>query len=251
MGTAPIAGHGNHMIETFVALLFAHALADFVFQTRHIAENKGRPAVLLLHGAIVLGLAQAALGRIDAWELLVLALLHVATDWLKSRLTAPGVIAFLADQGAHLGAIAALAALRPDLWGGGLWAGAAGLPALMAYLAGAIVTIRAGGFAIGLMMRDYQHAALPEGLPNGGRLIGTLERALIFLLVLVGQPGGIGFLIAAKSVLRFDTASQNQRASEYVIIGTLASFGWALAGSYATLWLAAHLPPLEIVAANP
>jgi len=239
------------MTETFAALLLAHMLADFVFQTRYIVENKHRLPVLVLHGAIVLALAQAALGRVDSWELVALAALHVATDWLKVRLAPPGLAAFLADQAAHLAAIAALGVLRPDLWAGGLWAGAAGLAALMAYLAGAILTVRAGGIAIGLMMRDYQHAALPEGLPNGGRMIGTLERAMIFLLVLVGQPGGIGFLIAAKSVLRFDTASTNQRASEYVIIGTLASFGWALAGSYATLWLASHLPPLEITAASP
>ena len=68
-------------------------------------------------------------------------------------------------------------------------------------------------------------------------MIGLLERALIFLMVLAGQPAGIGFLIAAKSVLRFDTASKDQRASEYVIIGTLASFGWALLVSFATLSL--------------
>jgi len=239
------------MTETFAALIFAHALADFVFQTRWIAESKRRLPVLLLHGAVVLATAQAALGRVDAWELLALAALHIATDGLKSRLAEPGLGAFLADQGAHLAALAALAALRPDLWAGGLWGGLGWLPGLMALIAGAILAIRAGGFAVGLLMRPWAGDDLPRGLTNGGTLIGLLERGLIFLLVLVGQPAGVGFLIAAKSVLRFETTAKDQRAGEYVIIGTLASFGWALLFAYATLALMAALPPIGIPAVTP
>lgn len=239
------------MTETFAALLLAHVLADFVFQTRWIALNKRRFPVLLLHGAIVLALMQAALGRVDAWELLALALLHIAVDGAKTRLSTPGLGAFLADQGAHLATLAALAALRPDLWAGGAWAGLAWLPGLMALLAGAILATRAGGFAVGLLMAPWADDDLPKGLTNGGKLIGLLERGLIFLLVMVHQPAGIGFLIAAKSVLRFETTSKDQRAGEYVIIGTLASFGWALAAAYATQALMAALPPIGIPAAIP
>ncbi|WP_291335703.1 DUF3307 domain-containing protein, partial [Albidovulum sp.] len=111
------------MTETFAALLLAHVLADFVLQTRGIALNKRRLPVLLLHGAVVLAAAQAALGRVDAWELLALALLHTVVDGVKARMATPGLAAFLADQGAHLAALAALAALRPHLWAGGAWAG--------------------------------------------------------------------------------------------------------------------------------
>ncbi len=234
------------MIETFAALLLAHVLADFVFQTRWIVLNKRRVPVLLLHGAVVLALMQAALGRVDAWELLALALLHMAIDGVKARLATPGLGAFLADQGAHLAGLAALAALRPDLWTGGAWAGLGWLPGLMAALAGAILATRTGGFAVGLLMAPWAGVGLPRGLANGGLLIGILERGLIFLLVMVDQAAGIGFLIAAKSVLRFETTSKDQRAGEYVIIGTLASFGWALLFAYATRYLLAALPPIEI-----
>ena len=59
---------------------------------------------------------------------------------------------------------------------------------------------------------------------------------MILMLVLADQPDGIGFLIAAKSLLRFnDLARDNdRRASEYVIIGTLASFAWGLGAAFAT-----------------
>lgn len=239
------------MTETFAALLFAHTLADFVLQTRRIALNKRRPALLLLHGAVVLATAQAALGRVDAWEVLALSASHVAIDWLKARFGGDTLAAFLADQAAHLAVLVALAALRPDLWAGGLWTGHGWLATLMALAAGAILATRAGGFAVGLLMRPWADDDLPKGLTNGGTLIGLLERGLIFLLVIVGQPAGVGFLVAAKSVLRFETTSRDQRAGEYVIIGTLASFGWALVLAYATLRLLAALPPIGIPPAIP
>ncbi len=241
------------MIETFAALLFAHVIADFVLQTGYIALNKRRGSVLLLHAAIVLLTAQAALGRVDLWELPALAALHALTDWLKVRFTPSGLAAFLGDQGAHIATLILLAVWRPDLWAGGFWTGlgADWLPALMALIAGAILATRAGGFAIGLLMQPWAGDDLPKGLTNGGKLIGLLERGLIFVLVIVNQPAGIGFLVAAKSVLRFETTSHDQRAGEYVIIGTLASFGWALVFAYATRLLMTALPPLEIVPVNP
>ncbi len=58
-------------------------------------------------------------------------------------------------------------------------------------------------------------------------------------MVLAGQPDGVGFLITAKSILRFGEVSREgatggRGISEYVIIGTLASFGWAWAVAYCT-----------------
>ena len=88
--------------------------------------------------------------------------------------------------------------------------------------------------------------ASPHGLPNGGRAIGHLERGLIFLLILSDLAAGIGFLIAAKSVLRFGSVGDDRALSEYVIIGTLASFGWAIVTSTGTVALLSFLTPLGI-----
>ncbi len=60
---------------------------------------------------------------------------------------------------------------------------------------------------------------------------------MILMLLLADQPDGIGLLIAAKSILRFNELARDasdRRASEYVIIGTLASFAWAIATAWAT-----------------
>ena len=68
---------------------------------------------------------------------------------------------------------------------------------------------------------------------------------MILMLVIAGQPDGIGFLIAAKSLLRFNELARDQdrRVSEYVIIGTLASFAWGLTTAFATRLTLAALSP--------
>ncbi len=60
-----------------------------------------------------------------------------------------------------------------------------------------------------------------------GRVIGLLERALIYFFVLNGQFGAVGFTLAAKGFTRFKEL-ENRGFAEYVLIGTLLSSGIAL-----------------------
>lgn len=64
------------MVETFIALLFAHTLADFVFQTNWMVVNKRNPLALGLHVVIVYATAVAATGSVHP-ALLALALIHI------------------------------------------------------------------------------------------------------------------------------------------------------------------------------
>ena len=61
---------------------------------------------------------------------------------------------------------------------------------------------------------------------NAGALIGNLERLLTLILVIFGQFEAVGFVVAAKSLLRFkDTETAK---TEYVLAGTFLSFGIAV-----------------------
>lgn len=60
-----------------------------------------------------------------------------------------------------------------------------------------------------------------------GRTIGVLERALTLTLVLLGQFGALGLIVAAKSLARFK-ALEDREFAEYFLIGTLASLLLAL-----------------------
>ncbi|MEO1639286.1 MAG: DUF3307 domain-containing protein [Pseudomonadota bacterium] len=243
------------MIETFAALLFAHVLADFVLQTDWIVRNKRKLHVLLLHGAIVLITLQASVGSVTAWPLIALAGAHVLIDAIKCRLPYTGFWPYMIDQAAHLLTLLFVMATFPTLWAEGAWAGQTWLPPVMVFLSGLVLAVRAGAFAIEFLMAPWSvkddRADDQQGLKDGGKLIGILERGIVYILLMVGQPTAVGFLIAAKSVLRFDTAKGDQRMAEYVIIGTLASFGWAIVCGYATLALLSQLPPLGILPQTP
>ncbi len=51
-----------------------------------------------------------------------------------------------------------------------------------------------------------------------------MERSLVLALILVNQYSAVGLIIAAKSILRFKDNTKN----EYVLVGTLLSFGIAI-----------------------
>ena len=57
-----------------------------------------------------------------------------------------------------------------------------------------------------------------------GATIGVLERPLIVMFVLTGQLAAIGFVIAAKTLARFEQLDDRGFA-EYYLLGTLASVG--------------------------
>lgn len=225
-------------IETFAALLLGHVLADFVFQPGWMVRRKRNPFVLLLHVAVVFVATAAALGGV--WQAaLPVATAHLVIDAVKVYAVPArfrdGFAAFTADQAAHLVTLAAAAVLLPGAAGAGLFGDAASMltaPALI--VSGYVLAVPAGGFAVGMLTARFAPQPEHAGLPEAGRLIGQLERTLIFLFILIDAPAGIGFLIAAKSILRYDTDAQRE-SGEYVIIGTLASFTWALASGYATL----------------
>lgn len=63
------------------------------------------------------------------------------------------------------------------------------------------------------------------GLASAGKWIGICERVLILTFVIMSQYTAIGFLMTAKSILRFSEKENNtQLKTEYVLVGTLVSF---------------------------
>lgn len=58
--------------------------------------------------------------------------------------------------------------------------------------------------------------------------IGNIERLLIFLFALVGSYAAIGWVVAAKGVVRA-VEWKDRALVEYFLVGTLASAGLAVA----------------------
>ncbi len=227
------------MFETAIALLCAHLIADGLNPSHWLLGHKTRPWGLALPLANVAGWAALALGGLDLslLTLLVLSRLVVAAvkvRWPeKTRLS--GLSAFSLNQLVYLAILVGLVSRHPDAAAQGLW-GHLSAPvqayiwAGMAALSGAILAVRTGGQVIKLVTTPIAPRAPIGGLDMGGRYIGWLERGLTLLFVLYGHPEGVGFLLTAKSIFRFGdiTDASKRENTEYIIIGTMASFGWGL-----------------------
>lgn len=82
-------------------------------------------------------------------------------------------------------------------------------------------------------------SAETESLGKAGRFIGILERTLVFVFIITNHWEAVGFLLAAKSIFRFGDLkeSKDRKLTEYVLIGTLLSFGIAIAAGLLYLYL--------------
>lgn len=247
----------DRFLWAVIPLIFAHLLADFSLQSDDSVQRKEKITGLIRHGLVVGVLSYLFLGLVAGWLIPVgIAVSHTLLDAWKLRSSRwTRLTRFLVDQGGHLmilGLFSWAAAYSP---GGltGIWSVVFGRGYLvaLAFLSGAILAVYVGSFIVELAFealgyeiqglsgeeRPGERGDLPEtGLPEGGRVIGYLERSLILIFILAGYPAGIGFLIAAKSVFRFGELTDSSRRSqaEYIIIGTLLSILFGTVVSYLT-----------------
>jgi len=113
------------------------------------------------------------------------------------------------------------------------WGRAGALVTAYLYVCGRGVTlVRAVLDLPDLRMRRDDDRATGAVEVARGRAIGILERALALTLMLLGQYGAVGLVVAAKSIARFK-ALEDREFAEYFLVGTLASLLLALAGGLA------------------
>jgi hypothetical protein len=223
-----------------IALLCGHLLADFVSQTKRAAAMKTNPGVLTLHALVTAALPYLLVGAWPLWQIpAVTFLTHWLIDFIKVKSKRHGMAPFAVDQLAHAAVIFYLVqsidvapfVLRWVTRFGDVYS------SVLIVISGAILVTTVSGIVVGYVVRDLQRgAAFPRdaGFPYGGESIGQLERFLVFVLILIGQFQAIGFLVAAKSILRFGELKEDRRDAEYVIIGTMWSLVCGLLVTLAT-----------------
>ena len=235
----------------FLLLLLAHVMADFYWQpTSWVIDKKEksfRSKYLYFHVGVVILTSYLFLGYwANSVPALSIGIIHGIIDILKIRFDKKGSAGwFLADQAAHLITIAVVASMLAGsltisiehlkVW---LYA-----PKTLAQLSGALLCLSPVSFLVGILTRPWRDELsqlLPDAndnLANAGRWIGMSERLLIFVFVIVNQFSAIGFLIAAKSLLRYNDKNASgeippayiSKKSEYVLVGTLMSYTCAIA----------------------
>lgn len=231
-----------------LSLLLAHLVGDFLLQPKGMAKKKKKSVwMMALHSLINGATAYLFLASWSTWLVpLVIGVSHFLIDFAKSRFKKDSLWLFFADQTLHLAIILLLVvfyALPNTIQAGWFVTLPDAAAKVMVILTSLILLTFVGGIFIGYCVRPFQEQIKDyyakvkkspvEGLKEGGKVIGWLERLLIFVFVLSGQYAGVGFLIAAKSVFRFGELkeSENRKEAEYIIIGTFISFLFGLSVS--------------------
>ncbi|TVQ97383.1 MAG: hypothetical protein EA403_15040 [Spirochaetaceae bacterium] len=106
-----------------------------------------------------------------------------------------------------------------------------GLASAMLFLTGALLSACEANHVVIYVLRRMQlgpsapqpqYQLFADRDKGRGKVIGYLERAIVFSLVYSGNLGGIGFVLTAKALARFRELDTREFA-EYVLIGTLVS----------------------------
>ena len=220
----------------FTKLLLAHLLGDFVFQpkrwTIHKEVHKIKSVYLYLHVLIHFALVLLLLWDLKYWKIAaVIGVSHYFIDLFKLYINPyfkNKSIPFFLDQVLHLLVIyicafyGNLESTTMSLIAEINW------PLLTAFV---FVTYPAA-IMMGFLMKGMsdQISLDHKSLHNAGMYIGIIERIFVLIFILLGRWEAIGLLITAKSVFRFNDLkeSNSRKLTEYILIGTLLSFGIAM-----------------------
>jgi hypothetical protein len=203
---------------------------------------------LWIHILLIILITWLFIGTINGWWAAVaIGFLHLLIDLGKLLMTRWGsnnnrsfdLTLFLADQVLHVIAITCVWLFMIEGWGRtGLMMPSVFLNnAFLLRVLGYIIVIGPAKYFVryffGRWSKDIE--TTNDGLKDAGVTIGILERILVLTLVFIEQFSAIGFLVAAKSILRLidrplnnDDVFSSRKHTEYVLMGTFLSFGFAL-----------------------
>lgn len=220
--------------ELLISQLSAHVIADFYLQSNNFCAVKNEHGAhcwqMYVHILVVFLVSYIFSSSFSFWwAALVIAISHWILDCLKSKYyTRPW--SFFIDQILHISVIVSMVGVYYHI--NTRQAHACLNVHHLLYVFGLLVVLK----PINIAMREFMSSAkimVPSvlgtdtiELPNAGKWIGVIERLLSYIFVLMGEFEAIGFLIAAKSILRFN--DKDVAKSEYVLVGTLLSFASAI-----------------------
>lgn len=218
-----------------IKLLLAHFLGDFLLQpeawVKDKNENKHLSSKLYLH--ILLHMVLMLIITFDRSlivPILLIGILHYVIDLGKLSIQNESNkrLAFIIDQLCHIAVIIGVANYNSPFISISFLDSYGGQIILMLLTLLLITTVSSKTIKILISQWSPQtEDSEADSLKNAGSYIGKLERLFIFAFVVTGNLQAVGFLLAAKSVFRFGDLkeSKDRKLTEYILIGTLVSFG--------------------------
>ena len=227
-----------------IKLLIAHIVGDFVLQTdkwvKHKQDQKVRSAFLYLHAFIISALSYLFVARWEKFEIFIIIFLtHLFIDIWKVY-QKPTNKNFIIDQLLHLLIIGIIWVVYfgYELEQITLFVLKLNFDKIWIIVFSYIFLLWPSGYIVGGLTKKWQNEIDNDGLDKAGMWIGQLERILTLTFILLSQFQALGFLIAAKSILRLSVKKKQERKlTEYVLIGTMLSFSISIFMGIITLYL--------------
>lgn len=229
-----------------IKLFLAHLIGDFVFQTKKSIKQKERlklkSPVLYIHIAIHFVLLSLILWDISLWPIiLTITISHFIIDVLKLKFQKKKTkrLWFFLDQLFHIIMIFVAYFLFTD---NSLEVSTIFTETNVLLLTCVLFLTQPVSIIMMTIFSKWNIEKLTTGnesLKDAGRYIGMLERLLVFIFIISDHWEAVGFLITAKSVFRFGDLkeSKHRKLTEYILIGTLISFGIAILTGLLFLYL--------------
>lgn len=215
-------------------LIMAHLTGDFFLQSKNWVKDKEKKKLksiwLYVHVAIHIALMFLIVWDLSYTSLIIyVGLSHLIIDGLKLILQRKKTkrLFFFLDQLLHLIVLFVLGIVLYQ--GDSNFTFTISTNILLLAICSAFLTLPTS-IIMKTIFSKWNISKLTkdnESLKDAGQYIGILERLLVFIFIAVGHWEAVGFLITAKSVFRFGdlTASKERQLTEYILIGTLLSFG--------------------------
>lgn len=229
-----------------IKLLIAHVLGDFVFQPSSWVESKGKNTYkskyFYFHGLIHLFALIVLLGFDWSYWLSILILVgsHLLIDLIKINLDKRlnTRLLFAMDQILHILVIIGVVYINEPFE---ISLRKINSPEILLSILVILFITFVSSILMKIIMSKWvmKEDKTSDSLKNAGQYIGVLERLFIFIFIILDQWSAIGLLITAKSVFRFSDLSRakDRKLTEYILIGTLMSFGIAIITGLLYLYL--------------
>jgi hypothetical protein len=243
------------LIQILVPLLTAHFLVDFILQTDEDVKRKQSIFVFSKHIVLVTLLSYLLVGSWGCFTIpLVILISHAFIDLLKRTIKKDSLTIFLVDQVAHYLVILGLSLyIQSELMDGvtnqfWLYVFGSNYIKTLVIIISVIIVTKFSSIIISYIIKPFQVKIFKSESNNKeeiktGRIIGYLERIIILVLFIAEIPAVVGFLITAKSILRYaEIKNEKDKVMvEYVLIGTLLSFTIGISIAFITSQILAYL----------
>lgn len=226
------------MLALAIKFILAHIIGDFIFQpnkwVQHKEKHKHKSKYLYWHILVHVGALIVVLQfHFKYWlAIIIIPISHYIIDVIKLHLKPKmnNRILFGLDQLAHIIVIALVVKIYMPY---SISINSLFAPKNLLFITSLLCITKVSSIIMKTIISkwDLTEYSKEASLAEAGAYIGILERLFVFMFIITNHWEGVGFLIAAKSVFRFGDLSKakDRKLTEYILIGTLLSFGLAIA----------------------